>query len=87
MSDKQLTTTQRIFYAILASAISLLGDMIAGYVDLHFWGINWFDVASFNEYVFDWWFVHALFAIVAGLVGYSMGPEFTKIIKFDPDIF
>ena len=87
MGNKELTTAQRTFYAVLAVAISLSGDMIAGYVDLNFWGINWFDVNSFHEYVFDWWFVHLFFAVVAGGIGYTHGREFVKIIKFDPDIF
>ncbi len=87
MSDTELTTTQRIFYAIWAVAISLSGDMIAGYVDLHFWGMNWFEVNSFHEYVFDWWFVHVFFALVAGSIGYTHGRGSLKIIKFDPDLF
>ena len=87
MSKIELTMSQRVFYSLLAIVISLSGDMIAGYVDLHFWGMNWFDVNSVHEYVFDWWFVHIFFAIVAGAIGYTHGRDFSKIIKFDPDIF
>ncbi len=87
MSSTEFTTSTRIFYAIWAIVISLSGDMVAGYVDLHFWGVNWFEVNSFHEYVFDWWFIHVLFAVVAGAIGYTQGRDFFKIIKFDPDIF
>ncbi len=87
MSNTELTTTQRIFYATWAIAISLSGDMIAGFVDIHFWGINWFGVNSFREYVFDWWFIHVFFAVIAGSIGYTLGRDFLKIIKFDPDLF
>ncbi len=87
MNENNLTITRRIFYAILSAIIGTSAELITGFVDLNFWGVDIFDVGTFHNYIFDLWFIHIAFAIVAGAVGYTHGPKFWKIVKFDPDIF